>query len=366
MSLIYGWVGCLFYLHVLMFDKIWSLVTYDIGIDLGTANSWVYVKGKGVILNEPSVVAINSKTKEVLAVGRDAKKMLGRTPSSVKAIRPLCDGVISDFDVTQAMIKYFINKVHDMSSRFIKIARPRVVVGVPSSVTEVERQAVVDAAKYAGAREVYIVEQPMAAALGCKLPVQEPRGSMIIDIGGGTSDIAVISLGDIVVDKTIRVAGDEMDENVSEYIRQKYNLLIGLRSAEEVKIKIGSAYPMKEELEITVQGRDLMSGLPKSVDINSVEIREAIMNSINIIAESVKEAIEETPPELVSDLYTDGIYLTGGGALIRGLDKYFRDYLHIPVHIPKDPMTSVVEGTAVMLEDIHLLRKTQSAWDDVI
>ena len=349
-----------------MFDYLWSLVTYDIGIDLGTANSWVYVRGKGIVINEPSVVAMNVKKKEVLAVGIEAKKMLGRTPSSVAAIRPLRDGVVSDFEVTHAMIKYFIHKVHDISNRHIKIAKPRVVIGVPSSVTEVERQAVFDAAKYAGAREVYIVQEPMAAALGCGLPVDEAKGSMIIDIGGGTSDIAIISLGDIVVDRTMRIAGDEMDEDVAEYIRQKYNLLIGLRTAEEVKIKVGSAFPLKEERVITVQGRDLLSGLPKSVDINSVEIREAIMNSISSICESARDCIESCPPELVSDLYTEGIVLTGGGALIDGLSKYMSDYLHVPVRSPESPMTSVVEGTAKMLEDIKLLKRVQSAWDDVI
>jgi rod shape-determining protein MreB and related proteins len=349
-----------------MFDKVWSFLSYDIGIDLGTANSWVYVRGKGIVIDEPSVVALNQKTKEVLAVGKEAKKMLGRTPSSVAALRPLRDGVISDFDVTNAMIKYFIKKVHRMSSKFFKIPRPRVAIGVPSSVTEVERQAVVDAAKYAGAREVYIVEEPMAAAIGCGLPVQEARGSMIIDIGGGTSDIAVISLGSIVVDKTIRIAGDEMDEEVAEYVRQKYNLLIGLRTSEKVKMKIGSAFPQENEKMVTVQGRDLMSGLPKSVDINSVEIREAIMNPINMIAEAAKDAIEASPPEVVSDLYSDGIVLTGGGALISGLDKFLKDYLKIPVRVPEKPQTSVVEGTAVMLEDVKLLKKAQDAWDDVI
>lgn len=349
-----------------MLDKVWSLVSYDIGIDLGTANSWVYVRGKGIVINEPSVVALNQKTKDVLAVGKEAKKMLGRTPSSVAALRPLRDGVISDFDVTNAMIRYFIQKVHKMSSKMFKIPRPRVAIGVPSSVTEVERQAVVDAAKYAGAREVYIVEEPMAAAIGCGLPVQEARGSMIIDIGGGTSDVAVISLGSIVVDRTIRIAGDEMDDDVAEYVRKKYNLLIGLRTAEKVKMKIGSAYPMSKEKMVTVQGRDLMSGLPKSVDLNSVEVRESIMGSVNMVAEAAKDAIEASPPELVSDLYSDGIVLTGGGALISGMDKFFNDYLKIPVRIPEKPQTSVVEGTAIMLEEVELLKKAQDAWDDVI
>jgi rod shape-determining protein MreB len=349
-----------------MLDKVWSLVSYDIGIDLGTANSWVYVRGKGIVINEPSVVALNQKTKDVLAVGKEAKKMLGRTPSSVAALRPLRDGVISDFDVTNAMIRYFIQKVHKMSSKMFKIPRPRVAIGVPSSVTEVERQAVVDAAKYAGAREVYIVEEPMAAAIGCGLPVQEARGSMIIDIGGGTSDIAVISLGSIVVDRTIRIAGDEMDDDVAEYVRKKYNLLIGLRTAEKVKMKIGSAYPMSKEKMVTVQGRDLMSGLPKSVDLNSVEVRESIMGSVNMVAEAAKDAIEASPPELVSDLYSDGIVLTGGGALISGMDKFLNDYLKIPVRVPEKPQTSVVEGTAIMLDEVELLKKAQDAWDDVI
>jgi rod shape-determining protein MreB len=349
-----------------MFDSLWNLVTLDIGIDLGTANTLVFVQGKGIMINEPSVVAVNKKTKEVLAVGNDARQMIGRTPANVVAVRPLRDGVITDFDTTQAMIRYFIEQVHDLSAKFLKIPRPRVVMGVPSSVTEVERQAVVDAAKSAGARSVFIVEEAVAAAYGVGLPVEDPSGSMVVDIGGGTTDIAVLSLGGVVVDKTIQVAGDEMNQDIVNYVRHKYNLLVGERSAEDVKISIGSAYPQKDEKAVILQGRDLMTGLPKSIEITGVEVREALQGSISQITEAIKDAIEETPPELLADLSSSGITVAGGGGLLRGLEKYWNEKIKLPVQVADDPMTAVARGTAKMLERVDLLKKAQTSWDEII
>ncbi len=349
-----------------MFDKIWSFFTHDIGIDLGTANTLVYLRGKGIVISEPSVVAIDKNTKKVLAVGTEAKQMIGRTPARVIAAKPLRNGVISDFDMTQAMIHYFINKVHAYSPKIFKIPRPRVIVGVPSSVTEVERQAVIDASKTAGARQVFIIEEAMAAAIGAGLPVEEAAGSMIIDVGGGTTDIAVISLGDIVVDKTIRVAGDEMDQDIIDYVRHKYNLLIGERTAEDVKIAIGSASPMEEEKSVIIQGRNLLTGLPKSVEVSSIEIREAILNSIDKITDAVKDAIEETPPELLADLLTTGAHLAGGGALIRGLDKLWEQELQMPIKIVDEPISAVARGTSMILDHIELLERIQKSWDEMI
>jgi rod shape-determining protein MreB len=349
-----------------MFESFWRLITYDIGIDLGTANTIVYLRGKGIVLSEPSVVAINKKTKKVLAVGKEARQMIGRTPANVSAVRPLQDGVISDFDTTQAMIHYLIEKTHMQSPKLLKIPRPRVIVGVPSSVTEVERQAVIDAAKTAGARQIYIVEEAMAAAIGAGLPVEEASGSMIVDIGGGTTDIAVISLGEIVVDKTIKVAGDEMNQNIVSYARQKYNMLIGERTAEDLKIAIGSAYPLEEERIVELQGRDLLSGLPKSIEISSIEIREAIMPSIDIITQAVKDAIEETPPELVSDILVSGVHLAGGGALIKGIEKFWFARLKVPIKIVDEPLSAVARGTAAMLDHIELLDRIQKSWDEIV
>jgi rod shape-determining protein MreB len=349
-----------------MFDSLWNLVTLDIGIDLGTANTLVFVQGKGIMINEPSVVAVNKKTKEVLAVGNDARQMIGRTPANVVAVRPLRDGVITDFDTTQAMIRYFIEQVHDLSAKFLKIPRPRVVMGVPSSVTEVERQAVVDAAKSAGARSVFIVEEAVAAAYGVGLPVEDPSGSMVVDIGGGTTDIAVLSLGGVVVDKTIQIAGDEMNQDIVNYVRHKYNLLVGERSAEDVKISIGSAYPQKDEKAVILQGRDLMTGLPKSIEITGVEVREALQGSISQITEAIKDAIEETPPELLADLSSSGITVAGGGGLLRGLEKYWNEKIKLPVQVADDPMTAVARGTAKMLERVDLLKKAQTSWDEII
>lgn len=349
-----------------MFDRLFNFFTHDIGIDLGTANTLVYLRGKGIVISEPSVVAIDKKTNKVLAVGSEARQMIGRTPARVVAAKPLRGGVISDFDMTQAMIHYFINKVHAYSPKTFKIPRPRVIVGVPSSVTEVERQAVIDASKTAGARQVFIIEEAMAAAIGAGLPVEEASGNMIIDIGGGTSDIAVISLGDIVVDKTIRIAGDEMDQDIIDYVRHKYNLLIGERTAEDVKIAIGSASPLEEEKSVIIQGRNLISGLPKSVEVSSVEIREAIMNSIEKITDAIKDAIEETPPELLADLLTSGVNLAGGGALIRGLDKLWEQELQLPVRIVDEPISAVARGTSMILDHIELLERIQRSWDEMI
>lgn len=349
-----------------MLDSLWNLVTLDIGIDLGTANTLVFVAGKGIMVNEPSVVAQNKKTKEVLAVGSDAREMIGRTPGNIVAVRPLRNGVITDFDTTQAMIRYFIERVHAMSAKYLKIPRPRVVIGVPSSVTEVERQAVVDAAKAAGARKVYIVEEVIAAAIGVGLPIGEPCGSMIVDIGGGTTDVAVLSLDGVVVDRTIQVAGDEMDVDIVNYVKHKYNLLIGERSAEDVKISIGSAYPQKEEKAVVLQGRDLLTGLPKSVEISGVEVREALMSSLTQISDAIKDAIEDTPPELLADLASSGVVIAGGGALLKGLDRLLKERVKLPVKIADDPMTAVVRGTAKMLERQDLLERMESSWDEVI
>ncbi|MCK9368955.1 rod shape-determining protein [Candidatus Dojkabacteria bacterium] len=349
-----------------IFDSIWESLTYDIGIDLGTANTMVYLRGKGIVVSEPSVVAIDKKTNKVLAVGKEARQMIGRTPASVVAIRPLKDGVINDFDTTQAMLHHFISQAHAYFGKSFKIPRPRVIVGVPSSVTEVERQAVIDAAKTAGARQVFIVEEAMAAAIGADLPVEQASGSMIVDIGGGTSDIAVISLGDIVVDKTIRIAGDEMDQDIVNYMRDKYNLLIGDRTAEDAKISSGSASPLAKEKTVMINGRDLLSGLPKSVEVSSVEIREAIMNSLDQIGEAVKDAIEETPPELLTDLLTCGINLAGGIALLPGIAQYFQERLNLPVKVVNDPIAAVARGTAAMLDHIALLEKIQKSWDELV
>lgn len=347
-------------------DKFWGLVTYDLGIDLGTANTMVYMRNHGIVVSEPSVVAIDKRTKRILAVGKDARQMIGRTPANIVAVRPLRDGVISDFDTTQAMIHHFIHRAHNYFGKTFKIPRPRVIVGVPSSVTEVERQAVIDAAKTAGAREVFIVEEAMAGAIGAGLPVEDASGSMIVDIGGGTTDIAVFSLGDIVVDKTIKIAGDEMDEDIINYIKGKYNILIGERTAEDIKISLGSAMPLKKEKKIEVQGRDLLTGLPKTVNLSSIEIREGIMNSVSIITEAVKDAIEETPPELLKDLLASGVSLAGGGALIRGLDEYFSKELNIPVKIVEDPLSTVARGTALMLDHIELLERVQKSWEELV
>ncbi len=347
-------------------DSIWGVFTYDVGIDLGTANTMVTVKGKGPIIKEPSVVALNNKTKQVLAVGAEARNMIGRTPANIVAVKPLSDGVISDFDTTEAMIRYFIKRVHEDDRRSVKIPRPRVVIGVPTLTTEVESRAVIDAALSAGARKAYVIEEPMAAAIGAELGIDDASGNMIVDIGGGTTDIAIISLGGIVVDKTIRVAGTEMDEEIVNFARHKYNLLIGERTAEDIKIEIGSAMPLKKEKEIKMRGRDLVSGLPKTIMVSSVEIREVLMRPLNMILESIHDAIESTPPELLSDLLEKGIILAGGGTLLRGLDDFFSQKLKTPVKRAEDPISCVARGAGKVLEDIELLEKVQVVGDDFI
>jgi rod shape-determining protein MreB len=331
-------------------SKIFGMLSNDIGIDLGTANTLVYLRGHGIIINEPSVVAVNQKTGQVVAVGIQAKEMLGRTPGHIKAIKPLVDGVISDFEVTEEMITYLINKAQKFSKKFLG---PRVVVGVPSGITNVETGAVRDATKNAGARKVYIVEEPMAAAIGIRLPVHEPVGNMIIDIGGGTSDIAVISLSGVVRAKNLRIAGDKLNNDIISYIRSEFKILIGEKTAEQIKISIGSVLPGMTPQEAVIKGRDLITGLPREVVVTDTDIREAIAQSIDTLLDAAKEVLETTPPEVVSDVMQRGIYLTGGGALIRGLDQTLNEYLGIPVHVAEDPLTAVARGTGIILEDIE-------------
>jgi len=332
-----------------------GLFSLDIGIDLGTATTLVNVRGKGIIINEPSWVAIDKKTRQPLAIGLEAREMVGRTPANIVAIRPLRDGVISEFEITEAMLKHFIAKAHD--HMLLRVPRPRVVVGIPSGVTEVEKRAVHDATISAGAREAYLIEEPMAAAIGAGLPVTEPRGSMIIDIGGGTTEVAVFALGGIVVSRSIRVAGDEMDEDIIQYARSKYNLLIGERMAERVKIAIGSAFPLPEEKTMTLRGRNMITGLPGSVEVSSIEIREALSNSVNTIVDTVKQTLDETPPELISDLMESGICMAGGGSLLHGLAERIADKVKLRVWVAEDPMTCVARGTGAVLEDLDNLRK---------
>lgn len=324
----------------------------DIGIDLGTANTLVHMKGKGIVLREPSVVAINNNTGDVLSVGLDAKNMIGRTPGNITAIRPMKDGVIADFQITQGMLKYFIRKIMGRNT----FVRPRVVVCVPSGVTEVEKRAVIDATLQAGAKEAYLIEEPMAAAIGAKLPVEEPSGSMVVDIGGGTNEVAVISLGGIVVSRSLRVAGDDLDDSIVHYVKKEYNLMIGERTAEDIKIRIGSANPLEPEEKINISGRDLVTGLPKDLSISSEEIREALAEPINSIVDSIKYTLEKTPPELAADIIERGIMLTGGGALLKGLDKLIRDETGIPVNIAEFPLDCVVLGTGKVLDEIEVLK----------
>ncbi len=333
------------------FEQLKRLFSNDIGIDLGTANTLVYLRGKGIVINEPSVVAVNSKTNQVVAVGTDAKNMLGRTPGHITAVRPLVDGVISDFEVTEEMITYLLNKAQEGNK---KLLGPRVVVGVPSGITNVEIRAVRDATRNAGASEVHIVEEPMAAAIGLRLPVLEPVGTMVIDIGGGTADIAVISLGGVVRSKNLRIAGDKLDNDIISYIRSEFKILIGEKTAENIKIAIGAILSGSEgPLEAPIKGRDLISGLPREVVITDSDIREAISQSIDTLIESTKEVLETTPPEIVSDIMQRGIYLCGGGALIKGLAEIIEEYTKIPVHIANDPLTAVCRGTGIILEDME-------------
>ncbi len=327
----------------------------DIGIDLGTANTLVNVRGKGIVINEPSWVAINKKTREPLAIGAEAKEMVGRTPANVIAIRPLRDGVISDFEITQAMLEYFIGKAHEQS--IVPVPRPRVVIGIPQGVTEVEKRAVYEAGMSAGAREVYLIEEPIAAALGAGLPISEIRGSMILDIGGGTSEVAVVSMGGIVVARSLRVAGDEMDQDIIEYVRNKYNLLIGERMAEQAKITIGSAYHLPQEKTLVLRGRNLVTGLPEAVEVSSVEIREAISGSVQTIIDTIKDAMDEVPPEIVADLMETGICMTGGGALLQMLDKRLSEELRIRAWVADEPLSCVARGAGIILEDLDNLSR---------
>ena len=340
----------------IVINKILGKFSKDIGIDLGTANTLVYVKDKGVIINEPSVVAINKKTGQILAIGREARKMVGKTPAHIVVSRPLVDGVVSDFETTEQMLKYFIEKAH--KDTFTLLPRPRVIVGIPSGVTEVEKRAVVDATINAGARKAYLIDEPMAAAIGARLPVQEPAGNMIVDIGGGTTEVAVISLGGVVTSRSLRRAGDKMNEDIINYARDKYNLLLGERSAEDIKIAIGNAYQAEEveRKELPIRGRDLISGLPKEVMVSDSEIGKAISKSIKVIISNIKSAVEETPPELVGDIMQKGIVLAGGGGLIKGLDKLISEQTEMPVQKVEDPLTAVVRGIGIVLEDLEELK----------
>jgi len=334
-------------------SRLWGRFSSDMGIDLGTANTLVYVKGRGIVLTEPSVVAIKKGINKILAVGEDAKRMLGRTPGDIVAIRPLKDGVIADFEVTENMLRYFIRKVHNRRT----LISPRIVIAVPSGITAVERRAVEDSAIHAGAREVYLIEEPMAGAIGLDMPVHEPAGNMIVDIGGGTTEVAIISLAGIVFCRSVRVAGDEMDEAIVQYLRRNYNLMVGERTAENIKIQIGAAVPLKEPLTMEVKGRDMVAGLPKTLTINSEEIREALSEPISTIVEAVRISLERCPPELSADLVDRGIMMAGGGALLRGLNKLISKETGLPVHIAEDPLSAVAIGTGKALDQIRFLRE---------
>ena len=326
-----------------------GLFSLDIGIDLGTANTLVHVRGKGIVINEPSWVALDKRTRQPLAIGLEAKEMVGRTSGNIIVVRPLRDGVISEFEITEAMLEYFIGKVHEQS--VVPLPRPRVVIGIPSGVTEVEKRAVYDAAMSAGARDTFLIEEPTAAALGAGLPIGESRGSMIVDIGGGTTEVAVLSMGGVVVSRSLRVAGDEMDQDIVQYVRNKYNVLIGERIAEQVKWNLGSAFPLPVEKTTEIRGRNLVTGLPESVEISSVEVREALSQSVQVIVETIKDALDEVPPEIVADLMDIGICLGGGGALLHGLAERLSDELNLRVWVAEDPLTCVVRGTGIVLED---------------
>lgn len=338
-----------------MFNRVLKYFNEDIAIDLGTANSSVYVRGRGIVLNEPSVVALNQKTGQILAVGEEAKKMVGRTPSHIQAIRPLVRGVISDFEVTEQMLRYFIEKAH--KKRLISLVWPRVILGIPPKITEVEKKAVEDAAKNAGAREVFLIEEPIAAAIGARLPIQEARGNFIIDIGGGTTDIAVLSLGGIVTCQSLTVAGDKLCEDIIQYIQQKYRLLIGEGSAEAVKISIGEAVPFREKREARLRGRNLVTGLPQEILVTSEDVRKAMERSLSQIVEATKATIEATPPELLADVMSGGIYLVGGGSLLKGIDILLAQATKMKVNVIEDPLTAVVRGGGIVLENLDELRE---------
>lgn len=340
-----------------MFNYLFSIFSNDMGIDLGTANTLVYVKGQGIILSEPSVVAIEKESKKVLAIGIEAKRMLGKTPANIIAVRPLRNGVIADFEVTEQMIRYFIKKVHNRRS----LLHPRIVIGIPSCITEVEKRAVRESAEQAGAREVYLIEEPMAAAIGANIPIHEPAGNMIVDIGGGTTEVAVISLGGMVVSKSLDIAGDELDESILQYFRRKYNLMIGESTSESVKIKIGSAFPLQEEKSLEVKGRDQVTGLPKTIVITSEEVRQALSEPIKSIVELIKSTLEETPAELAADLVDRGVVLAGGGALISGLPELIAQETELPVNLALDPLSCVVLGTGKYLEELDSIKQAVRA-----
>lgn len=341
--------------------KFYTVFSNDIGFDLGTANTLVYIRGKGIVINEPSVVAVNQKTGRVVAIGNQAKAMLGRTPGHIVAVKPVVEGVISDFEVTEEMIAYLLNSAQKETKKFFG---PRVVVGVPSGITNVEIRAVRDATKNAGAREVHVVEEPVAAAIGMKLPVMDPVGSMVVDIGGGTTDIAVISLGGVVRSKNVRIAGDKFNNDIISYIRSEFKILVGEKTAENVKIAIGSALPIMQSMEAVIKGRDLVTGLPKEVVITDTDVREAMAQSIDTLVEAVREVLETTPPEILSDVMSRGVYLAGGGALLRGMGELLNETLQIPIHIADDPLTAVARGTGVILEDIEFFKDVLIANDD--
>ena len=337
-----------------IFDMILGIFSNDLAIDLGTANTCVYVKGKGIVLREPSVVAVkkdNRGNNQVLAVGSEAKRMLGRAPGNIRAIRPMKDGVIADFEVTEAMLRYFISKVHNQR----RLVRPRIMICVPTGITQVEKRAVKESAQSAGAREVYLIEEPMAAAIGANLPIQEPTSNMVVDIGGGTTEVAVISLSGIVYSRSVRVGGDKMDESIMTHVKRKYNMLIGESSAEEIKIKIASAYPMDPEQQIEVKGRDLVTGIPQNIIITSEEVRKAISEQVDSIVQAVRIALEQTPPELAADIVDRGIVLTGGGALLKGLDQLLREETSLPITVVEDPLSTVVMGTGRALDNLNEL-----------
>ena len=336
-----------------MLDKLFGAFSKDIGIDLGTANTLVYVRGRGIVINEPSVVSVNKKTGQIIAIGTEAQKMVGKTPGFIVASRPLVAGVVSDFEVTEQMLKYFIDRVHRES--FTLVPRPRVVIGIPSGVTEVEKRAVEDATFNAGARDVYLVEEPMAAAIGARLPIYDPKANLIVDVGGGTTEVAVISLGGVVASRSLRVAGDKLNEDIVQHVKDEFRLLIGERMAEEIKISIGSVWPEDEDLEMDISGRDAVTGLPKEIKISSLEIRKALMRSTRLIINAIKDTIEDTPPELISDLTKKAVYLAGGGSLLRGLDVLLSHETKLPVKVIDDPLTAVVRGCGIILEDIDKL-----------
>lgn len=346
-----------------MLNKFFSRFSNKIAIDLGTATSLVYVQGKGIVINEPSVVAINQKTGQILAIGEEAKRMVGRTPAHIVATRPLVEGVVSDFEVTEQMLKYFIEKVQ--KRKFILGPRPKVIIGIPYGVTEVEKKAVRDAAKNAGAREVFLIEEPMAAAIGARLPVQEAGGNFIIDIGGGTTEVAVISLGGIVLAKSLRIAGDKLNEDIIRFAQEEYKLLIGERGAEEIKIGIGSAYPLKEKRELPLRGRNLITGLPEEILVTDEEVRRALEKSVRQIVMAVKTTVEETPPELLADIMVKGIHLAGGGSLLKGLDILIQEEVKIPTKIIEDPVTAVARGAGMVLESLDELHEVLAETEEM-